>query len=130
MERKGKTKGKSGSYSLSEGELDEVQRLLNLGIGHGIHLYMLSGMSGCKDIGKNYFFNDQIKCFFQASSFVRHSVSGRHEARRRRALQIQLRNKADSTGHRDASGNANGGGQFQKLLFLISFSFCISSSLI
>lgn len=128
MERKGKTKGKSGSYSLSEGELDEVQRLLNLGIGHGIHLYMLSGMSGCKDIGENYFFNDQIKCFFQAS--IRHSVSGRHEARRRRALQIQLRNKADSTGHRDASGNANGGGQFQKLLLLISFSFCISSSLI
>lgn len=74
VERKGKTKGKSGSYSLSEGEFDEVQRLLNLGIGHGIHLYMLSGMSGCKDIGENYFFNDQIKCFFQASSSVTPSV--------------------------------------------------------
>lgn len=70
VERKGKTQGKSGSYSLSEGELDEVQRLLNLGIGHGIHLYMLSGMSGCKDMGENYFFNDQIKRFFQASSSV------------------------------------------------------------
>lgn len=47
---------------------------------------------------------------------LRPSLGGRHGIQRS-ALQIQLRNKADSTGHRDASRNANGGGgQFQKVV--------------
>lgn len=39
--RREKRQGKKESYSLSESELDEVQRLLNLGVDHSVHLNML-----------------------------------------------------------------------------------------
>lgn len=38
------TQGKNESYSLSESELDEVQRLLNLRVDHSVHLNMLMEM--------------------------------------------------------------------------------------
>lgn len=43
-EKREETQGKNESYSLSKSELDEVQRLLNLGVDHSVHLNMLIEM--------------------------------------------------------------------------------------